>query len=69
MRDARSVPSAVLPFTRMDAMGSFEVPSQMELRLYQVLLIVGTGGGYTYLGEADIVSPKKELSENSIRAV
>ena len=55
MRDARSVPSAVQPFTRMDAMGSFEVPSQMELRLYQALLIVGG-------------QPKMEFGENSIRA-
>ena len=54
IRDARSVSSAVLPFTRMDAMGSFEVPSQTELRLYQALLLVGTCGGYTFL-------PKKEM--------
>ena len=44
MRDARTVPSAVQPFTRMDATGSFEVPSQMELRLFQALSTVGLGG-------------------------
>lgn len=61
MRDARSVPSAALPFTRMDAMGSFEVPTQTELRLYEALLLVGTCGGYMFLGRRTL-SPKKEFS-------
>lgn len=61
MRDARSVSSAVLPFTRMDAMGSFEVPSQTELRLYQALLLVGACGGYMFLGRPTL-SRKREFN-------
>lgn len=53
MRDARSVPSAVLPFTRMDAMGSFKCPPKRNwdcIRRCCLLALVGDtcfwGGGH-----------------------